>query len=127
LLQFIHTDQERKLMKPVMALALSLTLCVFAAQAQQSTATAPAKTTRKKMAPKTDPAIAAQLNELKQAVDAQQQQIRQLSGQVQSRDQQIQQLQKRLDQSQGCNSPGRVEGGHGSFSDCRASADGNFA
>ena len=86
-------------MKRVMALALSLTLCAFAAQAQ-STAAAPAKTTKKKMAPKTDPAVAAQLDALKQAMDAQQQQIKQLSDQVQSRDQQIQQLQQKVDQSQ---------------------------
>jgi hypothetical protein len=86
-------------MKRVMALALSLTLCAFAAQAQQSTATVPAKTRRKKMVQKTD-AVAAQLNELKQAMDAQQAQIKQLSDQVQSRDSQIQQLQQRLDQSQ---------------------------
>jgi hypothetical protein len=87
-------------MKRVMALALSLTLCAFAAQAQQSTASAPAKTTHKKMAPKTDPAVAAQLDALKQAMDAQQAQIKQLSDQVQSRDQQIQQLQQKVDQSQ---------------------------
>jgi len=87
-------------MKRVMALALSLTLYAFAAQAQQGTATAPAKTTKKRTAPKTDPAVAAQLNELKQAMDAQQQQIKQLGDQVQSRDSQIQQLQQRLDQSQ---------------------------
>ncbi len=87
-------------MKRVMALAITLTLCAFAAQAQQSTATATAKTTKRKSVLKTDPAVAAQLNELKQAVDAQQQQIRQLSDQVQSRDQQIQQLQQRLDESQ---------------------------
>ena len=86
-------------MKRVMALALSITLCAFAAQAQQSTATAP-KTTKKKAVPKTDPAVAAQLDQLKQAMDAQQQQIKQLSDQVQSRDQQIQQLQQKVDQNQ---------------------------
>lgn len=86
-------------MKRIMALALSLTLCAFAAQAQQTTATAPAKTKKKRMAPKPDP-VAAQLAELKQAMDAQQQQIKQLSDQVQSRDSQIQQLQQRLDQNQ---------------------------
>jgi hypothetical protein len=88
-------------MKQAMALALVLTLTgVFAAQAQQSTASATAKNTRKKAPARTDSAVAAQLNQLKQAVDAEQQQIRQLSDQVQSRDQQIQQLQQRLDQSQ---------------------------
>jgi Putative porin len=86
-------------MKRVMAFALSLTLGAFAAQAQ-TPAAAPAKTTHKKMAPKTDPAVAAQLDALKQAMDAQQAQIKQLSDQVQSRDQQIQQLQQKVDQSQ---------------------------
>lgn len=85
-------------MKRLMALAITLTLCAFVAQAQQSTATATAKTTKRKSVTKTDPAVAAQLNELKEAIGAQQQQIGQLSEQVQSRDQQIQQLQQQLDQ-----------------------------
>jgi len=89
---------RRGKMKRVMAFALSLTLSAFAAQAQQS---ATAKSTPKKPTLKTDPAVTAQLNELKQAMDAQQQQIRQLSDQIQTRDEQIQQLQQRLDQSQG--------------------------
>jgi hypothetical protein len=83
----------------VLALVLALS-GVFAAQAQQSTATATAKTSKRKAAAKADSAVATQLGELKQAIDAQQQQIKQLSDQVQSRDQQIQQLQQRLDQSQ---------------------------
>src|SRR3984893_112364 len=87
-------------MKRVMALALTLMLSALAAQAQQSTATATAGTSRRRAAPRTDPAIASQLSELKQAIDAQQQQIRKLSQQIQSRDQQLQQLQQKLDQSQ---------------------------
>jgi len=88
-------------MKQVTVLALVLALSgVFAAQAQQSTATATAKTSKRKAAAKADSAVAAQLGELKQAIDAQQQQIKQLSDQLQSRDQQIQQMQQRLDQSQ---------------------------
>jgi len=51
------------------------------------------------VAAKTD-VVAAQLSELKQALDAQQQQIKQLSDQIQSRDQQIQQLQQTLQQNQ---------------------------
>src|SRR5215468_6791567 len=85
-------------MKLVKALALCLALVGMtgaAAQAQQSTA----KGTKKRAAAKPD-AVATQLNELKQAIDAQQQQIRQLSDQIQSRDSQIQQLQQKLDQSQ---------------------------
>jgi len=88
-------------MKQVMALALTLLLWALTAQAQQSTATATAKTTKRRTAAtRTDPAIATQLNEMKQAIDAQQEQIRQLSQQIQSRDQQLQQLQQKLDQSQ---------------------------
>ena len=87
-------------MKRAMVLALALALPgVFLAQAQQSTGTTTTKTTRKRAAAKTD-AVAAQLGELKQAIDAQQQQIKQLSDQLQTRDQQVQQLQQRLDQSQ---------------------------
>ncbi|HEX6805565.1 MAG TPA: hypothetical protein VF133_17935 [Terriglobales bacterium] len=85
-------------MKLAKALALCLALASMAgltAPAQQTTA----KGTKKRAAAKTD-AVATQLNELKQAIDAQQQQIRQLSDQIQSRDQQIQQLQQKLDQSQ---------------------------
>src|SRR5215472_414623 len=85
-------------MKQVKALALCLALVGMtgvAAQAQQTTA----KGTKKRAAAKTD-MVATQLNELKQAIDAQQQQIKQLSDQIQSRDQQIQQLQQKLDQGQ---------------------------
>src|SRR5579864_4472291 len=88
-------------MKQAMVLALALAMTgVCAAQAQQSTATATAKPPKRRAAAKADSAVAAQLGELKQAIDAQQQQIKQLSDQVQSRDQQIQQLQQRIDQSQ---------------------------
>lgn len=87
-------------MKRVTALALTLMLGASAALAQQSTTTTTATTRRRTAAPRTDPAIAEQLNELKQAIDAQQQQIRQLSQQVQSRDQQLQELQQKLDQGQ---------------------------
>lgn len=88
-------------MKRVMALSLTLLLGALAAQAQQSTTTTTATTTRRRTtATRTDPAVVNQLNEMKQAIDAQQQQIRQLSQQIQSRDQQLQQLQQKLDQSQ---------------------------
>ena len=88
-------------MKQAMALALSLVFAagVQSAQAQQSASTAPKKTTRRRAVAKPDP-VAAQLTELKQALDAQQQQIKQLGEQVQSRNQQIQQLQQKLDASQ---------------------------
>jgi hypothetical protein len=83
-------------LKKALPLCLALVgLAGAAAQAQQTTA----KGTKKKAAAKVD-AVATQLNELKQAIDAQQQQIRQLSDQIQSRDQQIQSLQQKLDQSQ---------------------------
>jgi hypothetical protein len=89
------------MMKQVTALALCVLLIgVFSAAAQQSSAAVPQKTTRRKTATTSSSEVVKQLNELKQAIDAQQQQIRQLSDQVQSRDQQIQQLQQKLDQSQ---------------------------
>lgn len=92
-------------MKRVMALALTLMLGASAALAQQSTTTTTATTTRRRTtATRTDPAVTDQLNQLKQAIDAQQQQIRQLSQQVQSRDQQVQELQQKLDQSQAATS-----------------------
>jgi hypothetical protein len=68
-------------------------------QAQQSTSSSTVKTTARNGAGKADPAsVAAQLEELKQAFEAQQKQILTLSEQVQSRDQQIQQLQQSLQQ-----------------------------
>jgi hypothetical protein len=93
---------RRRKMKQVMAFALMFALSVIApgAQAQQSTSTTTTKTKTTKRRTTPDSGVATQLNELKQAIDAQQQQIRQLSDQVQSRDQQIQQMQQKLDQSQ---------------------------
>lgn len=89
-------------MRRVMALAFSLALAgsVLVAQAQQGTATATMKGTKKTIARTSSTSVATQLGEMKQAIEAQQQQIRQLSQQVQSRDQRIQQLEQRLDQSQ---------------------------
>ncbi len=91
-------------MKPIMAVVLAMVLAgsVMAAQAQQGTATATTtKSAQKKKVPKASgPAISEQLSEMKQAIDAQQQQIKQLSDLVQSRDQKIEQLEQRLDQSQ---------------------------
>src|ERR1035438_1391827 len=90
-------------MKRIMTVMLSMALVGSAIAAQaQSTGTATAKTTHKKMAAKkaAGPTISEQLSEMKQAIDAQQQQIKQLSDLVQSRDQKIQQLEQRLDQSQ---------------------------
>src|SRR6202051_767559 len=90
-------------MKRFMAMVLSMTLVgsVIAAQAQDTTPTATTKNVHKRpAAKKTGPTVSEQLNELKQAIDAQQQQIRQLSDQVQTRDQRIQQLEQRIDQSQ---------------------------
>ena len=89
-------------MKRIMTVVLSMALAGSAIAAQaQSTGTATAKTTHKKMAAKkAGPTISEQLSEMKQAIDAQQQQIKQLSDVVQTRDQKIQQLEQRLDQSQ---------------------------
>ena len=89
-------------MKRIMAVVVSMVLagCVIPAQAQQGSAPATTpKSARKKTAPK-GPTVSAQLSEMKQAIDAQQQQIKQLSDLVETRDQKIQQLEQRLDQSQ---------------------------
>src|SRR6516164_6976384 len=85
-------------MKPVFALALLMALAggLSAVEAQQTSSG-----TRKKAVPKASvPSVSAQLNELKQAIAAQQQQILTMGQQIQSRDQRIQQLEQRLDQSQ---------------------------
>ncbi len=88
-------------MKRFMAVVLSMVLAgsVIAAQAQQDTSTSTTATTTRKKAHK-GPTVEEQLNEMKQAIEAQQQQIKQLSDQVQNRDQEIQQLEQRLDQNQ---------------------------
>src|ERR1700674_3669775 len=97
-------SQEMKQMKRLMAVVLSMALAgsVVPAQAQQSSATATTtKTARKRATSRASgPTISTQLSEMKQAIDAQQQQIKQLSDLVQSRDQKIQQLEQRLDQGQ---------------------------
>ncbi len=90
-------------MKRIVAVVLSIALAgsVIPAQAQQGTTTPTTKSARKRLTPKqSGPTISTQLSEMKQAIDAQQQQIKQLSDLVQSRDQKIQQLEERLDQSQ---------------------------
>lgn len=85
-------------MKHVMALALAVVFTISVAGAQtQSTAPVRKKRTA---AAKSDPAVTQQLQELKQALDAQQQQIRQLSDQLQGRDQRISDLEQKLDRSQ---------------------------
>src|SRR5215467_13967599 len=91
-------------MKRFIALGLLVAMSALMAQAQTNPA---GSTTKRKAAAKQEPSIAAQLLELRQALEVQQQQIgqqqtqiKQLSDQVQSRDQQIQQLQQKLDQSQ---------------------------
>jgi hypothetical protein len=91
-------------MKRIIAVVLSMALAgsVIPAQAQQGTTTpTTTKSVRKRATPRASgPTISTQLSEMKQAIDAQQQQIKQLSDLVQSRDQKIQQLEQRLDQSQ---------------------------
>ncbi len=89
-------------MKRVLALALLMALAggMYIAAAQQSASESTAKSTRRKTLPKKESSVSKELHELKEAMDAQQQQIQQLSQQIQSRDQHIQQLEQRLDQSQ---------------------------
>src|SRR5437868_10109157 len=94
-------------MKEAIALALSfvLTASAVAAPSGQQAGTLGSTTTVKKTKTKTTTksssvSVARELQEMKQALDAQQQQIQQLSQQVQTRDTKIQQLEQRLDQSQ---------------------------
>ena len=86
-------------MKRVLALALAIALAgsMCAVNAQEGTGAA-AKSPRKKKA--AVPAVSTELNELKEAIEAQQKQLQMLGNQIQSRDQRIQQLEQRLDQSQ---------------------------
>jgi hypothetical protein len=92
-------------MKQVLALVLSCAIATsaFAAPAPQDAASTDTPTT-KTAHKKSSPSVAKQLddlkNEMKQAIDAQQQQIQQLRQELQTRDQAVQQLQQRLDQSQ---------------------------
>jgi uncharacterized protein Yka (UPF0111/DUF47 family) len=91
-------------MKRIMAVTLAMALAssVIAAQAQDNAAstTMASSPRKKKIVKQTGPTVSEQLDELKKAVEAQQEQIKQLSDQVQSRDQRIQQLEQRIDQSQ---------------------------
>ncbi|MBO0910279.1 MAG: hypothetical protein J2P13_00690 [Acidobacteria bacterium] len=87
-------------MKRFMALALTLMLSTFAAQAQQSSETTTTARTARRRSTTTTAGVEAQLNQLKQALEAQQEQISQLSRQLQSRDQQLEQLRQELTQSQ---------------------------
>ena len=89
-------------MKKGMALALSLALVTgaLAAPPPQDTPAATTKSTPKKKATATNAEILRRLEEMQQAIGAQQQQIQQLRDQVQSRDTQIQQLQQQSSQAQ---------------------------
>src|SRR5437870_9798752 len=82
-------------MKQVTAVALSLVLTAIALAEPQATSTG--KTTS---AAKKSTNVSAELQQLRHALEAQQQQIQKLSDELNSRDQALQQLQQRLDQSQ---------------------------
>jgi hypothetical protein len=88
-------------MKRFLALALAIALAgsMYAADAPQEGSGGAAKSPRKKKVAAV-PALSTQLNELKEAIEAQQKQLQMLGNQIQSRDQRIQQLEQRLDQSQ---------------------------
>jgi hypothetical protein len=90
-------------MKYVMAFAVvfAMTVAAFAAPAPQATTTGSTKSIKRKAAvAKSAADVPTQLSEMKQAIDAQQQQIRQLTQQLQSRDSAIQQLQQQVNQVQ---------------------------
>jgi hypothetical protein len=87
-------------MKRIMTVVLAIAMANMAIAGQaQDAATTTAKP-HKKMVAKKGPTVSDQLTEMKQAIDAQQQQIKQLSDLVQTREQKISQLEQRLDQSQ---------------------------
>jgi len=88
-------------MKKGMALALSLALATgaFAAPAPQSSA-AGTKPTKKRAASASNAEVSRRLDEMQQAIGAQQQQIQQLMQELQSRDAVIQQLQQQSTQTQ---------------------------
>jgi hypothetical protein len=87
-------------MKQVTALMLFLSLTgALSAQTQQNKTSSATTTPRKKAATGNSQPVAAQLELLKKALEAQQQQILRLGEQVQSRDQQIQQLQQTVQQA----------------------------
>jgi hypothetical protein len=89
-------------MKHAMALALAFALVVsaLAAPAPQATTASNTGTKRKAAAKASESSVSVQLSEMKQAIDAQQQQIQQLIQKVQSRDAVIQQLQQQVGQAQ---------------------------
>jgi len=86
-------------MKRVLALALAIALAgsMDAAYAQAGAGGTAKSPTRKKAAV---PAVSTQINELKEAIEAQAKQLQMLGQQIQARDQRIQQLEQRLDQNQ---------------------------
>jgi len=87
-------------MKQFMVLALSIVLAVsaVAAPAPQDTAATGTKVKKKRVAAVSP--VTKRLDEMQQAIDAQQQQIQQLMQQIQSRDAQIQQLQQQNTEAQ---------------------------
>jgi len=90
-------------MKQGMALALAFAMVfgAFVPATAQDTSTASSSSTKKKAAArKSGPSVSTQLSEMKQAIDAQQQQILQLMNQLKSRDTAIQQLQQQVGQAQ---------------------------
>jgi hypothetical protein len=90
-------------MRGLLAVALSIAITGSALAepagqaATSSSTTTTRKTTRKTASPSS---VAQQLQEMKQALDAQQQQIQQLRMDVHGRDQQIQQLEQKVNENQ---------------------------
>jgi TolA-binding protein len=80
----------------VLVVVFGLAIGALAAPAPQATTTGSSK----KKAATSATTVSSQLGEMKQAIDAQQQQIRQLTQQLQSRDAAIQQLQQQVNQVQ---------------------------
>ena len=82
-----------------LVLGLSMATSALAAPAPQGSAATPAKSTKKAHSAAASE-VSRRLDEMQQAISAQQQQIQQLGQEVKTRDAVIEQLQQRLDQSQ---------------------------
>ena len=80
-----------------MVLTLAFTASALAAPVPQAASGSSAK---KKSGKASSTSVAAQLDRMQQAIDAQQKQIEELRQQIQGKDQVVQQLQQKLDQSQ---------------------------
>jgi hypothetical protein len=108
---------KRRLALAVSVLSVLITTCVFA-QNDPQTNTKPAKPARRSSAP-----ASKQLEDMKDAISAQQQQIQQLQQQIGTRDQAIQQLQQQVQAAQSAAQAAQQAAAAAANSQSTASAD----